>query len=437
MHKLLAQLVIYRNLEPGGILLSLAVIVKRLQAGEPASDALISDVYAQIHRLLDLATRYGFNGDLWQCYLAWLLATTENPFSLACEKTGARDGSVNVLAIRDFTVFKELYVYDFTTIEQILGIDCFTIIRNYRALEKPHRSYNHHVSQQVLALREALLQAPDGNAFFHVVTDFYRDHGVGLFGLNRVFRLAATDGALDLEPITNTLEVRLNDLIGYEPQKQRLVENTEAFLHGVRANNLLLYGDSGTGKSTCIKALINEYHDQGLRIIEIYKHQFKDLSAVISRIKNRNYRFIIFMDDLSFEDFEIEYKYLKAVIEGGMEVTPENVLIYATSNRRHLIKETWTDRKDTMNQDDIHHSDTMEEKISLVNRFGVTILFSKPGQEEYLDIVRGLAGRHPEIAMSGDELSRTALQWGLWNGNISGRRAQQFVNHLLGKVDIP
>lgn len=437
MHKLLAQLVIYRNLEPGGILLSLAAIVKRLQAGEPASDALISDVYAQIHRLLDLATRYGFNGDLWQCYLAWLLATTENPFSLACEKTGARDGSVNVLAIRDFTVFKELYVYDFTPVEQILDIDCFTIIRNYRALVKPHRSYNHHVSQQVLALREALLTAPDGEAFFHVVTDFYRDHGVGLFGLNRVFRLAATDGALDLEPITNTLEVRLNDLIGYEPQKQRLVENTEAFLHGVRANNLLLYGDSGTGKSTCIKALINEYHDQGLRIIEIYKHQFKDLSAVISRIKNRNYRFIIFMDDLSFEDFEIEYKYLKAVIEGGMEVTPENVLIYATSNRRHLIKETWTDRKDTMNQDDIHHSDTMEEKISLVNRFGVTILFSKPGQEEYLDIVRGLAGRHPEIAMSGEELSRAALQWGLWNGNISGRRAQQFVNHLLGKVDIP
>lgn len=448
MHQLLAQLVIYRNLDPEGLLPTLGGIFKRMDAGAPASDELIAEIYAQIAQLLDLATRYGFNGDLWQCYLAWLLATTENPFSLACEKIGIREGSVNILAIRDFTVFKALYDYDFAPVEKALGIDCFSIIRNYQALDKPRRTYNHHVSRKVLALREALLQATDGKSFFRVVTDFYRIHGIGMFGLNQVFRLAASDGQADghadgqaegrgrvaLEPITNTVEVRLNDLIGYESQKQRLIENTEAFLHGIRANNLLLYGDSGTGKSTCIKALINEYHEQGLRIIEIYKHQFKDLSAVISQIKNRNYRFIIFMDDLSFEDFEIEYKYLKAVIEGGMEVTPENMLIYATSNRRHLVKETWTDRKDAMNRDDIHHSDTMEEKISLVNRFGVTILFSKPGQEEYLDIVKGIAKRHPEITLDEETLTKEAIKWGLWNGNISGRRAQQFVNHLLGQT---
>ena len=147
-------------------------------------------------------------------------------------------------------------------------------------------------------------------------------------------------------PINNTEDVRLDDLIGYEIQKQKIVENTEAFVAGRKANNALLFGDSGTGKSTTIKAIINEYYDQGLRMIEIYKHQFQDLSQVISQIKNRNYRFIIYMDDLSFEEFETEYKYLKAVIEGGLEIKPDNVLIYATSNRRHLIRETWTDRTD-------------------------------------------------------------------------------------------
>ncbi len=171
-------------------------------------------------------------------------------------------------------------------------------------------------------------------------------------------------------------------LIGYEIQKQKIIENTEAFVAGRKANNALLFGDSGTGKSTTIKAIINEYYDRGLRMIEIYKHQFQDLSQVISQIKNRNYRFIIYMDDLSFEEFETEYKYLKAVIEGGLEIKPDNVLIYATSNRRHLIRETWTDRTDLENDNGMHRSDTMQEKLSLVNRFGVTINYSKPSQKK-------------------------------------------------------
>jgi predicted AAA+ superfamily ATPase len=247
-----------------------------------------------------------------------------------------------------------------------------------------------------------------------------------------VFRLKNSESEVELEPITNTVEVYLRDLVGYEYQKKMLVDNTEAFIQGRKANNLLLHGDSGTGKSTCIKALLNEYQDSGLRIIEMYKHQFKDLSTVITMIKNRNYRFIIYMDDLSFEEFEIEYKYLKAVIEGGLEITPDNVLIYATSNRRHLIKETWSDRKDATNENEIHHSDTVEEKMSLVNRFGVTINFMKPSQKEYLEIVKGIAKNYPEITLSEDELVKEAYQWGAWHGNISGRRAQQFINHLLG-----
>ena len=168
--------------------------------------------------------------------------------------------------------------------------------------------------------------------------------------------------------------------------------------------------------------------------IEIFKHQFQDLSSIIAQIKNRNYRFIIYMDDLSFEEFEIEYKYLKAVIEGGLETKPDNVLIYATSNRRHLIRETWSDRSD-MSKDELHRSDTIQEKLSLVARFGVSINYSAPTQKEYYEIVKNLAKRYDSIRMSDDDLCREANKWELSHGGLSGRTAQQFINYLAGKVD--
>ncbi len=164
----------------------------------------------------------------------------------------------------------------------------------------------------------------------------------------------------------------------------------KVFIQGNKANNALLFSDSGTGKSTSIKAIVNEYYDKGLRMIEIYKHQFKDLSSVIANIKNRNYKFIIYMDDLSFEEFEVEYKFLKAVIEGGVETRPDNILIYATSNRRHLIKETWNDRNDMESKNGLHRSDTIEEKLSLVNRFGCQISYSKPTQKNTLILLFSL-----------------------------------------------
>ena len=170
--------------------------------------------------------------------------------------------------------------------------------------------------------------------------------------------------------------MRLSDLVGYEIPKQKLIDNTKAFVEGKKANNCLLFGDAGTGKSSSIKGILNEYYDQGLRMIEVYKHQFQDLNELIAQIKNRNYKFIIYMDDLSFEEFEIEYKYLKAVIEGGLEKRPDNILIYATSNRRHLIKENYSDKEGT--RQDMHTSDTVQEKLSLVYRFGVSIYFGAP-----------------------------------------------------------
>ena len=254
-----------------------------------------------------------------------------------------------------------------------------------------------------------------------------------MFGLNRAFRIRHLEEGVEFLPINNTDRVVLNDLIGYEIQKKKLIDNTEAFIRGLPCNNVLLCGDAGTGKSTSIKALLNEYYDQGLRMIEIYKHQFRDLSSIIAQIKNRNYRFIIYMDDLSFEEFEIEYKYLKAVIEGGMETRPDNVLIYATSNRRHLIKETWNDRDDMETDNGMHRSDTMQEKLSLVARFGVTIYYGKPSPKEYFTIVKELRKRYPSITCSDDELCAEANKWELSHGGISGRTAQQFINYMAGR----
>ncbi len=432
MFKEISRLIIYGDLDKESILYQLADIFKRFEARDTGKEELIRDIYTQIKRILKVATDYGFDENLWQNYLTFVLITTENPFSITCEKVGANDGSVNTFALNDFGIFRRLFHYDFSEIERELSINCFSLITNYRAICKKELMYNHNVSEKVQALSRRLAAAQTDEEFFDGVTTFYKDYGVGMFGLNKAFRIGNNpDGSVKFMAINNMDRVMLSDLVGYEIQKKKLVENTEAFVEGRRANNVLLFGDSGTGKSTSIKAIVNQYYDDGLRMIEIYKHQFKDLSNVIAQIKNRNYRFIIYMDDLSFEEFEIEYKFLKAVIEGGVETKPENILIYATSNRRHLIKETWNDRNDMENVNGLHRSDTMEEKLSLVNRFGCQICYSKPSQQEYFEIVIQLA-RRSGLEMSDEELRSEANKWELSHGGISGRTAQQFVNYCLG-----
>ena len=457
MYRLTSKLIIYRGIGEESILRCLAEICRRFDEGSYDREELTGEIYEQVHRLLDLATKYGFNKNLWHNYLAFLIATTETPFTLVSEKVGANEGSVNAFALNDFKIFRELFCYDFSRIESALGINCFTILENYTAVGKPERVFNRSVSEKVQELSAKLEAACGGCApavdasrsqpgpviapqspeqeMYDIITGFYKEYGVGKFGLNKAFRVNDDNKKEEfLIPITATSDVELDDLIGYELQKQKLIANTEAFVHGRMANNVLLYGDAGTGKSTSVKAILNRYYDQGLRMIEVYKHQFKDLQRIITEIKNRNYRFIIYMDDLSFEEFEIEYKCLKAVIEGGLETKPENVLIYATSNRRHIIRETWSDRTDR-SDDEMHRSDTVQEKLSLVARFGVTIGYLKPSHQEYLHIVRELAKRYPQISLTEEELALKANQWELRSGGASGRTAQQFINYLVGNAE--
>lgn len=432
MHNLFSQLIIYRSLTKSLILESLSNVCDEVAIGDYERDYLVQDVYRSINSLLEIATEYGFDKNLWQNYLTYLLISSETPFSITCEKVGVCAGSVNKLAMHDFAIIRQLFHYDFSKVEKELEIDCFSTITDYQAVVKQERRYNKNISEKVQQLSAKLAAAKDAEEFFNCVTEFYRQYGVGKLGLNKAFRLVHEEGKqVELVPISNTEHVSFDDLIGYEDQKRRLMENTEAFVAGRPANNVLLFGDSGTGKSSSIKAIINKYYDSGLRMIEIYKHQFRDLSAIIAQIKNRNYRFIIYMDDLSFEEFEIEYKYLKAIIEGGLEVRPDNILIYATSNRRHLINETWKDRNDLHEEDGIYQSDTMQEKLSLVNRFGCTIYYGQPTQKEYFKIVCELAKKQ-DLDIDEDMLCAEARKWELHHGGISGRTAQQFINYVQG-----
>lgn len=430
MYQEVSQLLMYGDLDREGILYQLGELFGRYEKGVYDRMELVRDINTQVKHILKVATDYGFDDNLWHNYLTFFLMMSENPFSLTCEKVGANEGTVNELVENDFRIFRSLFDYDFDPIEKDLGIQCFSRLSHYQAVHKKELMYNKNVSEKVRSLSRKLEQTRNEKEFFEVITGFYKDYGVGMFGLNKAFRIEEKlQGGILFRPINNMDTVMLSDLVGYEIQKKKLVENTEAFVKGKRANNVLLFGDSGTGKSTSIKAIVNQYYDDGLRMIEIYKHQFQYLSTVIADIKNRNYKFIIYMDDLSFEEFEIEYKYLKAVIEGGVETRPDNILIYATSNRRHLIKENWNDRNDQNNNNDKHHSDTVEEKLSLVNRFGVTISYEKPNQKEYFNIVVNLAKR-AGITMSEEELTREANKWELSHGGISGRTAQQFVDYL-------
>lgn len=431
MHNLISRLIVYKNIDEP-IFNEISRLFNKFENDNPNRDELINEIYSQINRLLTLATSYGFNNNLWHNYLAYILATTENPFTMISEKIGQNEGSVNELVKHDLEIFLELFNYDFSEIENLLDINCFSIITNYNAVVKKEQLYNKDVSIKVQELSHAIEGVSCVDEMFDVVTDFYKRYGVGKYGLNRAFRLSHEEGDDFIIPITSLDDVTLDDLVGYDLQKKKLLHNTESFIAGKKANNVLLYGDAGTGKSTSIKALLNQYYSSGLRMIEVYKHEAEYLPRIIKEIKNRNYKFIIYMDDLSFEESESEYKYLKALIEGGLETRPDNVLIYATSNRRHLIKETWNERVNTSSDEELYHSDTIREKLSLVDRFGMTIGFYKPTVKEYFEIVKVISRRYPEITLSDEELENEANKWLLSHGSQSGRTAEQLVYHLLG-----
>ena len=380
-----------------------------------------------LNKMLVLANKHGLNGNIWKSYVAYYIAMNENPFSLSVEKSSAEKiGNIKIIAKSDCAVLKKLFDSDLSDILADVPEECIDALYNY-----DNKYELDQVGTKIEQLKVRLENSLSESEFYETVLSFYAQEGVGAIGLNKAFVLKENSAKPVLTAIKSTDNVMLSDLVGYEVQKKRLLDNTIAFIEGRSANNVLLYGDGGTGKSTSIRAICNQFSPKGLRVIQIYRHQMKYLNQLIDKLKDRNYKFIIYMDDLSFEDFETEYKYLKAIIEGGLEPRPKNLLIYATSNRRHLIKETWNDRDDMVQDGDMHQSDSMEEKLSLAERFGIQIYYGKPTVDEFHNIVETLAKREClEVDM--EFLHKEATKWEIRYGSVSGRSARQFIDYIKG-----
>lgn len=424
------NLILYKEFENGKLFYDFAWIIENYQNEYYNKEDVEALFFECLKRLMELAESHGLEGNLWHSFIAFLLVNNENAYSRACEIRGEVEGSINEIAKHDFAILREYFDFDLMQLGRYFAVDCMEAVTDYKGTSGSGAVFNRRIRDRIRELCCHLEQAKNVDEFGMAVTEFYREFGVGKLGLHKAFRIEHRESGAEIVPITNIAHVKLDDLVGYELAKQKLIDNTEAFVNGKEANNCLLYGDAGTGKSTSIKAIANQYYDRGLRLIEVYKHQFCDLNDVIAQIKNRNYKFIIYMDDLSFEEFEIEYKYLKAVIEGGLEKKPDNVLIYATSNRRHLIREKFSDKEEV--REDMHTSDTVQEKLSLYARFGVTIYYGAPNKKEFQNIVEVLAQKY-QVHMDTEELLLEANRWELSHGGLSGRTAQQFINYLLGK----
>ena len=401
-------------------------LIKRLQGGSLKKEKkkrkrLCEEVFT---KLLEKGEELGLSGNLWQGYLSYLLAIDENAWSLACER-GEVSESLQKCALSDLSYIASLF---FAELSVLCAHEPMTVMVTDYVNRKAGKTTN-PVQKLAKNLKKAGKDST-GEQFAKALFSHYTSYGVGQFGLYQAFRVRVSKrGKTKLVPIPETDEVRFSDLVGYEKQKEKLCQNTEAFVNRRAANNCLLFGPAGTGKSSSIKALLTKYGDQGLRMIELYKHELFALPGLLELVRGRNYRFIIFMDDLSFEDSETDYKYLKAVIEGGLAKKPDNVLIYATSNRRHLIRESFTDREEGEN--DLHKNDTVQEKLSLAYRFGITIYFGSPNQKEFQQIVRALAERY-KIGLPETELFLEANRFELTHGGLSGRTAQAFIDYLRG-----
>ena len=393
------ECILYRDFENGEILETMTSLMNSYEAGEEGLSNRKEEFFHMAGSLVEMAGMYGFSGNLWHNYLTQLLVNHENAFSTASEIRGAVEGSINHLALHDFGIFKELYDYDLAVFDKVFGTDCTDFICNYVNTGCNSKVYNQRICDRICDMSKRLAEASTVEEFMADMVQFYKDFGVGKLGLNKAFRIEhGKDGKPVIAPITRIAHVNLDDLVGYEIPKQKLIENTEAFVRGRKANNCLLFGDAGTGKSSSIKGILNRYYDEGLRIIEVYKHQFQDL---------------------------------KAVIEGGLEKKPDNILIYATSNRRHLVREKSGDKLEVADDEDLHSSDTVQEKLSLVYRFGVRIYFGAPNKKEFQNIVTTLAERYG-VTMPTEELLMQANAWELSHGGLTGRTAQQFIDHILG-----
>lgn len=404
------KIILFKNIKKDELILKL----KNYFVAKNNSNLKLSDF---IYELIELSIKEGLSGDLWHNYLKMKLTAAENIFTLRAEKNLInKESSLYQIALNDIEIINALFSYSFQDIIQHLGQNRLKNLKNLKITDSELNNSN-------LIKYQKLFNGDSSEKNLDHLIQFYQNYGAGILNQGRAFYWQQNN----LKLVNNPDPITFDQLIAYQKEKKKLIENTESFLNAYHAHNVLLYGDSGTGKSSSVKALLNKYYQEGLRLIEINSSQIKELPDILEFLNQRGLYFIIFMDDLSFEEFETDYKYLKAVMEGGIESKPKNVLFYATSNRRHLVREKWQDR-----ESEVHENDILNEKLSLSERFGLTLMYNNPSQAEYLKIVKELAAQ-AGLTIKKENLKRKALKWSKWNNGRSGRSARQFINHRLKK----
>jgi predicted AAA+ superfamily ATPase len=404
--------VLYRNILNNGVIQKFISLLEAVNVNNSIEDSSSNflNVYTE---LLSAIYSKDEEFDLYS-YIANAFLYDENDFS----KNGFKSENNSKLVEKDIACLQ--FACSITSMElKQAALLCFSsdeestcIIQNLPEWNITENSQKHFLLTQNIEIAIKTLR------------DFYATKGYGIFALYGAFAYKNTDGVMSLEPIVNADTIQINDLKSYEYERTLVLNNTQDFLNGYVANNMLLYGDRGTGKSSTIKAVFNALKDSGLRIVEISKDNLTNFSMLTKLVSQSSLKFIIFIDDLNFSDDDENYSALKAALEGGMAARPKNAVIYATSNRRHLVKEHFSERED------VNASDNIQEKLSLADRFGITVTFSSPDQKLYLKIINELAS-DCDIKMSKELLERGAIQWALTYNGRSPRAAKQYINWLV------
>jgi len=367
----------------------------------------------------------------WQEHLLSKIIRDENPFSQQAQyhKLADLPPALVAAASQDLQALQSLY--------ECSGADISYWIQEAAQLPLAPVAWYLESEQTILRSAQEIQliatwqELEDWTNILADLANYYREFGTGIFAEYQAFRWQTGElvGILYPDPIN------LKELVGYELQREVLIKNTEFLLAGYPALHVLLYGSRGTGKSSLVKSLLNEYGDRNLRLIEVGKTELKDLPSIGEKLRNLPQKFIIFVDDLSFEEDDDAFKALKVVLEGNLTARPQNVVVYATSNRRHLIREFFTDRPRPSDNEEVHAWDTMQEKLSFSDRFGLTLTFEPADQKTYLIIVQHLANQ-AAIKLPPEEIEQRALQWATRHNGRSGRTARQFVDFLRAELAI-
>ncbi len=398
----------------------------------PARGSVVAAAYARVFaRLAESAAPAVSGADAWQSHLLWRVIDCRNPFSELVERAGVESAPSSLLdqARRDLRGLQWLYSLGTDAIRDsvvhLAGVDLAEALAPWRELGGAASDDGPR-----LAMAARLGTALDWGALVEDLGNHWHAHGLGLFSRHHAAQWTTDEGGV-LVAQSHVDPIRLEDLVAYEAERAPLIRNTERFVAGLPAQHCLIYGERGTGKSSTVKALLHAFAGRGLRLVELNKDHLSDLRRALSLLRDHPQRFILFVDDLSFEEQETQYKALKSALEGRIEAWPPNVVLYVTTNRRHLVKERFSDREAVV-EGEVRPRDTMEEKLSLADRFGLQVAFPSPDQERYVTIATSLARAHG-VALADDEIRRRAIQWALWHNGRSCRSARQFVDDLIGE----